>query len=282
MNKEKPATRPAVKRRTEPFTKRISTRIWQETPSASNPYIAAESRCQGYDILELMQKRPYVDVLYLLFRGELPTPEEKQLLEALMVSCISPGPRHPATRAAMNAGVGKTDPSHILPIALSILGGNHLGATEVEAAMRWLRKHIKKDPLELASNKTLELTKTTEDTNKEPGDVHIAPGFGSRFGSIDIAPGEIASHLMALPGAGAAITWGNQFSSALQNQHMGWLMPGVVAATLCDLGFHPRMGPGLFQLMCAPGLLAHGVETASKPLTAMPFPDDADYFIEGQ
>jgi len=53
-----------------------------------------------------------------------------------------------------------------------------------------------------------------------------------------------------------------------------------VAAILCELGFQPRMGAGMFQLISAPGIFAHGIEMANKPITAMPFPDDKDYSIE--
>jgi citrate synthase len=61
---------------------------------------------------------------------------------------------------------------------------------------------------------------------------------------------------------------------------MGWLSTGVAAAAFCDLGFHPRVGAGLYQLLCAPGLLAHGFELANKPITAMPFLDEEHYVID--
>ena len=61
---------------------------------------------------------------------------------------------------------------------------------------------------------------------------------------------------------------------------MGWLATGVVAAVLTDLGFPPRAAAGIYQIISAPGLLAHGVELANKPLTAMPFISDEDYIIE--
>ncbi|MEX1033477.1 MAG: citrate synthase [Cellvibrionaceae bacterium] len=266
--------RSRVTRREDQFAKKIVTKIWSETPSTKNPYIAESSHCHGYDLLELMAKRSYPDLVFLLFKGELPTPQESQLMERLMIAFINPGPRHPATRAAMNAGVGKTDPSHILPIGLTILGGEHLGAAEVEPAIRWLRKQAKRDPHTTAE----ELIKAHSD--KEEGDLHIAPGFGSHFGGVDQMVVRIARQLITLPGAGKIMQWADAFSRALEQHNMGWLSTGLVGAVLADLGFQPRMGGGIFQIMSAPGLFAHGIEMASKPLTAMPFPDDKDYFIE--
>ena len=69
MTQEK--THEKVRSRNEAFTQRTATRIWHEEPSEDNPYIAASALCHGYDLFELMEKRSFVEVFYLLFRGEL-------------------------------------------------------------------------------------------------------------------------------------------------------------------------------------------------------------------
>ncbi len=263
-----------VQRRAETFTRRPVTKIWEEIPSAANPYLAAGCRCHGYDLLELMEKRSFADVLYLLFQGELPSPEQARLLEKLMIALINPGPRHGATRAAMCAGVGKTDTGQILPIALTTLSGAHLGAAEIEASMRFLRGELKNDPAATARNLLAKVRSSIE------GDWHLAPGFGCRFGGIDHLAIRQARILADLPAAGKCLAWGNAFSQVLMEQGQGWLTPGLAAAAFADLGFLPRFGPGLFQLLNAPGLLAHGLEMANKPLTALPFLADEDYIIE--
>lgn len=258
-----------VERRNEVFAQRPATRIWQEIPSESNPYIAEGCRCHGYNLMELVEKRSFVDVLYLLFRGELPNPDQSDLLEKLMICLINPGPRHPATRAAMLAGVGKTDPSHIVPISLNVLSGKYLGTKEVEEGIRFLCKEQSRDP-ELVAIEYV-------DAEELP---HPTPGFGNRFGGIDQLPKVFAQRLANLPGAGKTLIWGCDFAKVLNRYGMGWLATGVAAAVLADLGFAPRAGAGLFQIISAPGLLAHGVEMAYKPLTAMPFPTDEDYILE--
>lgn len=262
-----------VESRNEVFAERTATKIWQETESPHNPYLADSCRCHGYDLLELTQKRSFVEVLYLLFRGELPDANEAMLLEQLMIALINPGPRHPATRAAMNAGVGSTDREHILPIALSIFSGSHLGAGEVEPAMNWLRKQRKHDPRQVAD----ELLANS--TPPAAGDWHIVPGFGSRFGDVDIMAAKIAEHLSGLSGNHETLSWGCAFARSLNEHALGWLPPAIAAAVFTDLGFSPRAGAGLFQLLGAPGLLAHGVELSNKPVTAMPFIKDENYVI---
>ncbi len=109
--------------RNESFDTQVTTKIWQEQPSDKNPYLAITSRCYGYDIFDLMEKCSFIEVFFLLMKGELPTKKQKELLEKLMIAFINLGPRHPATRAAMAAGASQTDTAHLLPISLAILGG---------------------------------------------------------------------------------------------------------------------------------------------------------------
>ncbi|MBI3773242.1 MAG: citrate synthase [Gammaproteobacteria bacterium] len=263
-----------VSLRKEAFADRISTEIWQEIPASDNPYVATDARCHGYDLLDLVRHRSFIDVLYLLFRSELPNSGQSKLLESLFIGLINPGPRHPATQAAMNAGVSKVDYAHILPIALSIQGGSYLGGKEVELAMRFLVEHVQSSAREVAAA----LMRTYRP--RPQGDNHIAPGFGSRYGDIDILCQKIALELLKLPAAGVTMKWAQEFVEELGCVGQGWLSPGIAAAVLTDLGFKPSAGVGLFQLISAPGLLAHGVEMAGRPLTAIPFIDQEHYVID--
>lgn len=263
-----------VTSRNEPFVEHTATKIWQESPSPENPYLAESAHCHGYDLQDLIKKRSFIDVLYLLFRGELPTRQEAEILEQLMIGLINPGPRHPATRAAMNAGVGKTDPLHIIPISLTIFGGNHNAAGNIEESMRFLRKHRKSDPEQLVNQLVKDKPSDIE------GDWQVVPGFGSSYGGIDQMAMKLANQLTTLEGCGSTLSWASQFSEALNQYQLGWYHNGVAAAVLTDLGFQPRVCGGLFQIFAAPGLFAHGVELANKPRTAMPYIKDENYVIE--
>jgi citrate synthase len=264
----------AVQRRKVTYASRVATEIWEEQPSPQNPYLTRRCRCRGYDLFDLMDKRSFVDMFCLLFLGELPAKEQAKVLETLMIAFINPGPRHPAVRAAVYAGCDRTRTAHILPIALSVLSGDHLGGAEVTAAMRFLKKHIETSPRTVADD----LLKNW--TPPEKGDRRIAPGFGSRFNGIEPLSQGIAQRLKQLPGCGRAFQWGHAFSDLIVSQGMGWLNPGICAAVFLDLGFAPRDGAGLFQLICAPGLLAHGLELADKPINSIPFLDEDHYIIE--
>lgn len=263
-----------VQRREDNFASKISTRIWKEIPDDSNPYIAAEVKCHGYDVLEMMEKCSFIDTLYLMFKGDLPNKNEAELLEKLMIALINPGPRHPAVRAAMYSAVSKTHVSHILPIGLNILSGSYLGAGEIDHCMRFFRKHIKSDP-QMVAEKFLLASRQDE---IEIG--QVAPGFGSEFGGVDQFTMKIANQLLVAEAAGEVLHWGHEFSKQLTANNAGWLKTGLASAVFADLGFQPRAGIGLFQLISAPGILAHGLEMVNKPLTAMPFHSDENYTIE--
>jgi citrate synthase len=259
----------AVKSRNEPFAEKTATKICCEIPAADNPYIAQTVLCHGYDMFELMAKRSYVEVLFLLFRGELPDAAQAQLLQQLMIGLMNPGPRHAATRAAMNTGIGKTDPLHILPIASAVYAGEYSGAKEVENAMQFFAQHAGRDPAEVVA----------EFAAAAPPAIDIA-GFGVRHGGIELIAVQLAGRLAGLSDAHKTLHWGQTLADELGATGNGWLTTGVAAAALTDLGFQPRAGACLFQLFGAPGLLAHGLEMAGKPILAMPFVSDENYIIE--
>lgn len=266
-----------VRSRNEAFAERIPTRIWSEISSADNPYLATAAQCHGYDLMALMQHCRFVEVFYLLFRGELPSESQAALLEQLMIALINPGPRHPATRAAMNAGIGKTEPAHILPIALGVLGG---AAAQVEAGMRFLRKAVKSDPFAQANILCAASTEDSAAALLSSSLFDATPGFGRCYGEPDLLTQAAAKNLSTLSAAGEVLAWGETFARALQPIAAGWLPTGLAAAVFCDLGFQPRAGASLFQLLAAPGLAAQGIEMANKPITAMPFVKDENYVIE--
>jgi citrate synthase len=264
-----------VKSRGEAFVDRPVTRIWQEIPSKTNPYSADKALCHGYPLADLIEKRSFVDVLYLLLSGELPNSDQRDLLTRLMVGLCNPGPRHPAVRAAMTASVSKTILPNILPLGLAVMGSGHLGAGEVEQSMRFLRRHKRRQP-----ESVVDLV-MSRDRGSEVDDLrNIAPGFGQLYGHPDGVTLDVAGAICESPGIGIALNWSRDFVACLEPHGFSWLPTGLAAAAFLDLGFHPRAGAGLYQLITAPGILAHGLEMSNRPLTAMPFLSQENYIVE--
>lgn len=267
--------RGVIEARGEKFAERQSTNITLERPSARNPYLVDETRWYGYDVLELMVRKTPSEVAFLLLRGELPEPADARLFDALLVALANPGPRHPGTSAAVVAASGKTRLEHLLPIGLGV-AGSALAGGEVEPAMRFLRKHRRRSGARLAE---LLLQQPIEDGLVND---RLAPGIGRSHGGVDPYPQKVLGVLRGVGGDRRFLTVLEDLSSSLKTEGWGILMSGVVAAALLDLGFHPRYGGVLFQWASGPGILAHAMEYATRPHTALPSVDDDRYQLIGE
>lgn len=256
-----------VRSRGDEFAQRLSTKITQEVASDHNPYLVKQVRYHGYDQRELMEKCDVSDVVFLLFRGDLPDKIQRELFRRLCIALINPGMRHPATQASITAGVGKTIAVNVLPIALSIYGGEFDGAAGVEDAMRTFRRLSRKPAAALVDA-------------VQAGEISEVPGFGTLYGDIDDYTSQLFNSMLEVAADSRLLCWVAELNDLLKPLGMGLLKTGVCAAVLAELGFQPRQGSGLMQLMAAPGLLAHGVEYANKPLTSMLFESDDCYEIK--
>ena len=277
MTSNKAPGTPAVKARGDIFSTKVNTRVCQEIADPENPYLAQRVLCHGYDVLDLMERRSLVEVIYCLLKGELPSAEQAQQLQQTLILLANPGPRHAGVRAVMNASVSKTEPLHFLPIGLALMGGEQLGAAEVRNAIKFLRRNMRHDPGARAAEFTEEISRQPrqDGENSTP-----APGFGSCFGGVDGFTRTAAARLHQSFPRNEALAWGMAFAAGLEGANAGWRMTGLAAAMFTELGFTPNVGACLFQLASSPGLLAHGIELTGKPLTDMPFVSDSRYHQE--
>jgi len=260
------------------YSDKVQTDIFLEEPTAENPYIAQSSYIHGYNVLELAQQTSFSAALLTLFRGELPTIRQERMLSTLLIGLMNLGPRHPAVKAAMVAGVSKTNAEHLLPIGLSVAGGKQNGAGEVFDAMVFIRESQGQAVTEL-----VEKLLNDRAVRGEQGEIHLAPGFGDHYGGIDefcaqlsLLVKDACEELSDFP----ALAWAFELASELNKQGYGWLKTGLVAAVFCELGISARQGIGLFQLICAPGIFAQGVEQMHKPITAIPMPADEQHIYQ--
>lgn len=244
---------------------KVNTNICLEQAKDDNPFVCSKQFLAGYNTLELAKSRSFTEVLFLLFNLDLPNTAEKKVLEMLMVGLINPGPRHPATKAAIAAGLSKANPEHILPIATSTIGGERGGAKEVLAAHKFIRAHIHKDAERVTSE------------NEQSTESRFAPGFGHYFGDIDEYIQSLARQIQTEGQIGAHTQWAMQLNHALKEANMGILDVGLAAAIFCDLGIGERESVALYQFMRAPGMIAHGLEQTHRPVTDVPLLEDEHY-----
>lgn len=255
------------------FTSKIPTNIWMEDANPNNQYLAEKQYLYGYDFEQVIDQLSYTETLFLMLTGSRLSPEKSALLELIMKFFITPGVRHPATRAAMNAGIGRTHVAHILPISLAVHSADYLGCKEVGASMKWITENKNKTSLQVLKN----LNNT--ETNCEPNPF---PGFGTVYNGIDEYVLKLVERISKLNLDLPVIEWTNCWLNDAKNNGylISWLPTGVAAAVFIELGIDHRTGVCLFQFLQSPGLIAHGVEKSNKPLTDMPFIPESDYVIQ--
>lgn len=245
----------------------IQTRIWHEIPEADNPFAVRAAYCRGYDVFgQMVGNARWVEILYLLFRENLPSPEDIHLLETLAVALANPGPRDPAVHSAMCGGTCGSPAAASLMAALSAGAGRHGGAREVFDAMTaWLACGCN---LEAWANHGRNLAGQGIDI--WPAGTYL-PGFDPHGIST---PTSVVQLLSTLSGIGekTCLTWLAANRTALENvAGLPLNQAGVAAAAFADLGFKPKEGEMLHLILRLPGAAAHALEQEALGFRNFPF-----------
>ena len=249
-------------------TESIHTRIWQEEPEPDNAFAAASCHCHGYDVYgDLLKHASWIEYLFLLFRGEAPTPGQARLLEGLAVALANPGPRDAAVHAAMCGGVGGSTSASCLIAALAVGAGASGGAREVLLAME--------DWLERGTDLALWQAGLRVKPVGDPADVWPAPGHPPGFDPHGVrctTPVLQTLELLATLDCAPSLVWLQANRSVLESAAgLPLAMSGVAAAALRDLGCTPAQGEMLFLLLRLPGAAVHTLEQKDYGHKNFPF-----------
>lgn len=212
---------------------------------------------RGYPVEELIGGAGFVDVIWLMLRGDRPTAAQRRLLEAALVSAVDHGPQAPSIAAARMAATCGIGLNSAMATGVNLLGDTHGGAgqqcmevlAELEAAPG--------DPAETARDLVARYR-----TDKR----HI-PGFGHRFHPRDPRRDPLL-HLVEQAVEegtvdGTALRAGLALESALSEgraRPVPMNIDGATAIVYRELGFPPELARGLFVLSRSVGILAHAWE----------------------
>jgi citrate synthase len=228
-------------------------------------------RLRGYAIEDLVGRLGFVEMIWLMTRGELPAPGAARLLEHALVAAVDHGPQAPSiaiARMAMTCGVGI---NNAMASAANVLGDVHGGAGEqcvgFYAAIDARLAHAQaRDEAALAAAVDAAL-----DEARAAGTSHV-PGFGHRFHPVDpraprlLALVDEAVAAGVVEGRFAAI--GRAVEAAIARRRGGRLVPmnidGATAVIFAELGFAPQLCRGLFVLSRSVGILAHAWEESGS------------------
>lgn len=219
-------------------------------------------RYRGYAIEDLIrQHTSLAQMVWLMTRGELPTPAQAQLLEAALMAAVDHGPQAPSiaiTRMAATCGVGINS---AMASGLNVLGDVHGGAGEQALALYQ----------QVATR--MDEGSTLQDAVRAALDAHVRqhgkaiPGFGHRFHPVDPRTAPLLERVAQAVSKGvvtgrlAAI--GHAIEDALaagRSRRIPMNIDGVTAVIYGELGFPAPLARGLFCLSRSVGLLAHAWE----------------------
>lgn len=245
----------------------IHTAIWNEVPEADNPFAARTAYCRGYDVYgAMLGQARWVEMLWLLLRGELPPAPALDVLETLAVALANPGPRDASVHAAMCGGVGGSPAAAALIAALSVGAGRCGGAREVHDAMTMWRRC---GP-DLAAWRDYNAATVADPVEVWPERSHV-PGFDPHGASTPLPVRQLLAALDRL-GAGAQTAWLlAQLEQAQAVTGLPLAFSGVAACVLGDLGFSPDQGEMLYLLLRLPGAAAHALEQKAGGFKQFPF-----------
>jgi citrate synthase len=248
----------------------LQSSIWLEEPEPNNPFACRAAYCHGYDVYgEMLGNAGWVDMLYLLLKGEAPSRAQASALEILAIALANPGPRDASVHAAMCAGVGGSPAASALTAALAVGAGAAGGARELFLALQaWTDcgKQLEAWQARLREG----ASPVAEPISIWPAAEHPA-GFDPLAVATSTPVKQVLARLAALD-ATSRVAWLQTNLAELEHAagHPLSLL-GVAAALFADLGLPPATGEMLFLLLRLPGAAAHALEQSAAGHKRFPF-----------
>lgn len=216
---------------------------------------------RGYSVDKLMGKISFAEAIYLIIKGEMPSPEAGKMMDAILVSSIDHGVTPPSTLSAIT--IASTGAEINSSIAGGILAISRYHGGAIENCMRVLLEVIS-DSEESGNAIDKSAEKIVEKYRSRKKRV---AGFGHRLHTEDprtLKLFELAKHL----GFNGKYLKTIKIVESILELKLGRKLPinvdGAIAAILCELEFPPELANSLFIMARVPGLVAHVYEERSR------------------
>ncbi|UCE67207.1 MAG: citryl-CoA lyase [Candidatus Zixiibacteriota bacterium] len=231
-----------------------------------------EIRIRGYNIVELMGRKSFAEVAYLVLKGQLPTDAEGKMMDAILTSSVDHGVTPPSSLAARTVISGGNPLNAAVAGGILTIGDTHGGA--IEQCARLLQNYAPKigEPSEVAAELLADLK-----TQKMR-----MPGFGHRLHKTDPRTVRLFGMADELMFSGNHQTLAKAIETMFKEQ--GKSLPinvdGAIAAVISDMDFDWRLGKGFFIISRTVGLIAHANEELAreKPMRELGI---SDYIYDG-
>lgn len=247
---------------------------WKTTISSATE---EKTLIRGYDLDELMSKANFTQMIFLLWKGELPTKKEEALLNTILVASAEHGISPPSITVARIAYSGSGQLNSAVAAGILAIGKHHGGA--IEGCAQLLQTHIDE---EFKGKPAEEIAKHIVNNMIERK--QRIPGFGHKI-YTDADPraqkileaakkngfnGKYIETLFAI----------EKYLEVKKGKKLCINIDGAIAAVLLEMGFDWRLGMGFFIMARTAGIIAHVHEEArmEKPFRRL---DDKETSYDG-
>ncbi|MBI2552110.1 citryl-CoA lyase [Candidatus Uhrbacteria bacterium] len=199
----------------------------------------------GYDLKELIREKSFVEVIFLVLKGELPKARETRMMNALFTAAIDHGI---GVSSAMTARtVVSTGNSLHTALAAGILAMGTLHGSAIEDAAKFFQEHASEPD---AAGLVARLRKEK---------IRI-PGYGHKI--LDHDPRsealfEIAKETGFYGQHCAFARKASEEINAISSKKLPLNVDGAMGAIISDMGFDWKVAKGFFIVGRVPGLVAH-------------------------
>jgi citrate synthase len=218
---------------------------------------------RGYLVDELMGRVSFAESIYLLLRGELPTPSIGRLFGAVLVSSLDHGVTPPSTIAARNVATSGASLRDCVSAGVVGFGQYHGG--DIERCMRFLAEGLGEMRAGLSySQAAKKLVDRGAGTDEQPA------GFGHRIHTRDPRATRLLELAHDLELDGEHVRLIREIERVLdarpdrETHPLPLNIDGAIAAVCGDLGFDAEIGNALFIIARTPGLIAHAHEERQR------------------
>ncbi|MDF2994159.1 MAG: citryl-CoA lyase [Microbacterium sp.] len=224
-----------------------------------------EIALRGYPIEELIGNVGFVETIWLMLRGELPSRAQAVLFEAALVASVDHGPQAPSIAIARMATTCGVPVNGAMASAINVLDDVHGGPGQ-----ECMELYFEVDAELERVGDVKEAARLVLQRHREAG-VRYFPGFGHRFHPLDPRTPRLLSLVddAAADGVvkGRYAEIGRAVEAAINegpSRPVPMNVDGATAVIYCELGLAPEVGRGVFILARSVGILAHAIEQMSQ------------------
>ncbi len=228
---------------------------------------------RGYPLNELIGSISYAAGIFLAIKGNLPSPQEEKVINAILVATMDHGVTAPSAVTARTVASCGVPITTAMGAGILAVGDHHGGAGE--KCIKFLKSTFEKQETGESLSELAKKVVTIAKTNKQR-----ISGFGHRFHNKDPRTTKLLQVAEEEGISGKYVELAKLIAAELtrqSNQPLPLNVDGAIGALLADMGFESEVGKAFFAISRVTGLTAHILEEFSQRPVRTIIPSEAKY-----